>query len=492
MSISKKHTIIYLSILLLTFGFLLFCLPISGDDWGCYTTAYGNITKAIETAKEMYMTWEGRFIGRILIILLTYYKYIFNIVTVLLMGVLYLGLLKLINIKSKSTYILLIFALIFLNTDMFSQSLTWVAGTVTYFYPTVLVLLYFIYIYLKKDKEYKTLDYIFLILINIIGTMFVENIGCSLVFGNLILCIYYYKNDKKKFKSFVIFTIISSISLGVMLLSPGSRARSGENEWFNSLPIYSKIIHNFGNFNQYLFTRNIILLVLMQLVINKALCIKKVKSWKIILLNIIPLITVITNLRYYTPVDISFLSFKVPTILNFSRGYFIFIWVAFSLLYLYSIYVIMNKDREKMTFYYFLIAMSLISVLTMMILPVWGDRVTLLAVITISVVSALIINEFISVKTYKYLIPLLTIMCINYMFFGYMAHSIDRERQNQIQNQKNSNVIETLYNPVKYVWNNNALTEYFDITYKRYLDLDGSIVIKYKKLTFNEYIKLMK
>ena len=145
-----------------------------------------------------------------------------------------------------------------------------------------------------------------------------------------------------------------------------------------------------------------------------------------------------------------------------------------------------------MTFYYFLIAMSLISVLTMMILPVWGDRVTLLAVITISVVSALIINEFISVKTYKYLILLLTIMCINYMFFGYMAHSIDRERQNQIQNQKNSNVIETLYNPVKYVWNNNALTEYFDITYKRYLDLDGSIVIKYKKLTFNEYIKLMK
>ena len=492
MSISKKHTIIYLGILLLTFGFLSFCLPISGDDWGCYTTAYGSITKAIETAKEMYMTWEGRFIGRILIILLTYYKYIFNVVTVVLMGILYLGLLKLIKIKNKSTYILLIFALLFLNTDMFSQSLTWVAGTVTYFYPTVLVLLYFIYIYLKRDKDYKVLDYIFLILINVIGTMFVENIGCSLVFGNFILCIYYYRKDKKKFKSFIMFTIISSISLGIMLMSPGSRARSTENEWFNSLPIYSKIIHNFGNFNQYLFTRNIMLLILMQIVINKALCIKKVRTWKIILLNIIPLITIITNIRYYTPVDISFLNFKVPTILNFSRGYFIFVWIIFSLLYLYSIYVIMNKDKEKMLYYYFLIGMSLVSVLTMLILPVWGDRVTLLAVITVSAISVLIINEFIGKKTYKFLIPLLVILCVNYIFFGYMVHSIDAERLDRIQAQRNNEEIEILYNPVKYVWNNNILTEYFDTTYKKYLDLDSSIVFTHNELSFNEYIKLMK
>ena len=139
-SIFKNKTFLKIVIFLFSFLILLYFLtPISGDDYSCYISSYGNILSAINTAKDMYFTWEGRFIGRILILILVYYKSIFNILTPLLICLLFISTVLLMGkVKNKGIYFLIIIGLLLLNTEMFSQVYTWVAGSVTYLYPRVI------------------------------------------------------------------------------------------------------------------------------------------------------------------------------------------------------------------------------------------------------------------------------------------------------------------------------------------------------------------
>lgn len=65
------------------FVFILICLcllPISGDDWGNYVLTHGNIVDSIKEAINYYYTWEGRFISRIVLLIFTYHKFIYNII----------------------------------------------------------------------------------------------------------------------------------------------------------------------------------------------------------------------------------------------------------------------------------------------------------------------------------------------------------------------------------------------------------------------------
>ena len=48
--------------------------PIVGDDWNNYLIGKKGIYKSFTNAVLYYNTWEGRFIGRILINILTYNK----------------------------------------------------------------------------------------------------------------------------------------------------------------------------------------------------------------------------------------------------------------------------------------------------------------------------------------------------------------------------------------------------------------------------------
>ena len=53
------------------FLLILSLCPISGDDWGNYLVGIKGISNSIENAITLYSTWEGRFISRLLINLLT-------------------------------------------------------------------------------------------------------------------------------------------------------------------------------------------------------------------------------------------------------------------------------------------------------------------------------------------------------------------------------------------------------------------------------------
>ena len=66
------------------FLFLFWLSPISGDDWGNYIAGSNGLRSSLGVALGMYFDWEGRLISRVFINILTYHKWIWNIMNSLL------------------------------------------------------------------------------------------------------------------------------------------------------------------------------------------------------------------------------------------------------------------------------------------------------------------------------------------------------------------------------------------------------------------------
>lgn len=477
--------------------FFIICLlsPISGDDYGNYVNTYGNIRSSFNAAINFYKSWEGRFIGRIIILIFTYHKMLWNIVTPLLITGIFLSCIYIIGkCQNEKIYIILIVALLMINSSMFAQCYTWIAGSITYLYPSAIFIIYFTYLYYKIGKKFNLIELILLIIINLCGTMFVENIGCSLVLGNILFLIYSYFKDKKKFVPLLIGTIISIVTLIIMLKSPGSAIRNASNIEFNSLNIFEKIFSNINNINSYIFTRNPIMIMLMLVSINHVIHISKFKNKVFIYImgNFIPIISIIENIKILFPIEITSINFKV---LNVSNKIYIVYWILFFIMFLYSIYYILKNKKEKMLYVFFLVISSLTSSLIMTILSTWGDRVTFLSTITITISSIVLINEFIpnNIRINK-LINILgsLIICLYIVCFVYV-YKINYIREKYIYEQFNNGVveIEVLENPIKLIWNNNLPGEYFVNTYKKYLKLDEKVKFKLYKIRYREYFKIL-
>ena len=245
---------------------LIICLlaPLTCDDWG-NSVIYSNLN-IIDYFKEsidMYFTWEGRFVSRILICILTPLKLLWSIITPFMLTLIYYIGLKLLGEKGKEVSKNLLFiALLLININMFSQSYIWIAGSITYLYPTALSFLYFYYLYKKNGESFSILETIILVLGCITIPMFVENIGCSFVLGNIIFLIYDTYKNKRIDKKLLIFSIISIVSIFVMLISPGSKLRTNVNTEFYQMDVFSKICSNIPNLIFTMFTSNIILILI--------------------------------------------------------------------------------------------------------------------------------------------------------------------------------------------------------------------------------------
>ena len=82
---NKIYTGIFLFLLL-----IFFLSPISGDDWGNYLEGAQGIYHMFSQAVGMWFTWEGRLISRLLINILTYNKWLWNIVNATtIVGIMY-------------------------------------------------------------------------------------------------------------------------------------------------------------------------------------------------------------------------------------------------------------------------------------------------------------------------------------------------------------------------------------------------------------------
>lgn len=442
---------------LFCFYFILFCLsPISGDDWGNYIVGSTGIYHSIGNAVGMYFSWEGRFISRVLINILTYHKFFWNLINSGIIVFLMYLIVKIIGFKNKNVYYLIFLIIPFMNIFMFSQTVTWIAGNLTYFFEIPFMFLYFILLY--KGLYHKWWFGLCFVL-SLFIPMFVEHMAIIIVLFNIFFIIYNYFVNKKFDFRLIIFTIISILSTCLMFFSPGTALRSGmENVEFNNLSLLGKVIFNIPSFVFYTFTSNYYLLIL--IVISSFYmvknCIKKsIYKWSLfIFFTVIPLITIV----------LYFLSI-VYNINIYSNLFIIIYYLALIVIY----FILIIKEKSMYSGFFFVV--GLLSNLVMLFSPTWGYRTGLFTYICLCISCIIIISKYLNnLRFLKYFY--LFILSI-YMVLYINVFICQKDLEKSIKEQLTNDVIYVVRFPSFINCNINPDNEYHLLRFKEYYGISS-------------------
>jgi hypothetical protein len=489
---------IVFAFLIFIFFLTIFCFsPISGDDWGNYMVGARGLKGWIGQAISMYFDWEGRFISRLLINMLTYNKWLWNIINALFMSVLYLLTVKLINPKKISLIsILFILSMLLIGNDIFTQTYTWIAGSITYLFPLTLTFIYLFMIncYIKKNALNKWYVYALWFLLNLIIPMFVENMGVTIIVINVIMIMYVLIVDKRLNKLFLISLGISLISFLIMIMSPGTATRMAyEASSFSSLSFIDKIFINLPNFIKYTIAKNNLLLLFFPLSYIY-LTFEKIKNLfvrgLVLLLNILPFLTIILNIVNSPFVsNISILEFVRE--FNFLYDMNIFV-ILFWILYLIGFFIllIINFKGKPIIIFYFILA--IVSNGVMLLSPVWGSRTALFTVFMLIVINIFVLSEIVSNFKKTKLLEIvgktsLGVIMIVLVILYYNVYLQNNEREKAIimQVADNSDIIKIEGIPNYAIGGIDPYDEYHIKTFKGYYHIpeDKELIItpyKYK------------
>ncbi len=467
-----KKKIFFISIFLF-FVLIFFLSPICGDDWSNYIEGSKGLYKSITEAIGMYFDWEGRFISRVLINILTYHKVLWNIANSLVITSSVYLIIKIIDPKKKIIYLLTILVFLLMNVLTFSQTVTWLAGNITYLFVIPLLLLYFYFIF--SDKKDKKLIVIFSIL-NLIMTMFVEHMAIILVFSNILFIVYRYLKNKKIDKELILYLILSIIGTLIMLLSPGSANRSlVENVEFNKLSIMGKLVYNIPNFIKYTFLINPYMMILLSIsnlyIINMTIK-NKLKILLMVFMNIIPILSsVLYIINSIIPINLFILD---PNSIVLKIYYAIYI-----IMFIYLI-VRNNKSIFNKEMFFFIIGIT--SNVVMMISPTWGFRTSLSAYIFLCIFSLLIINKYIKErKIYNIILSLMVIISVAfYLIFYISIYRQYKENKSIIEKgiKNESRVIEIYSYPYFANCNINPDNDYHLKVFKKYYGISEDVEVK--------------
>ena len=449
----KKYVIIFLFTLL-----LMFLSPISGDDWGNYIEGSLGLRHMIGQAIGMYFSWEGRFISRLLINILTYNKWLWNIVNSACLTSIIYFIYKIIKKKDLNIFYLSILTLLLVNISTMNQTYTWLAGNITYLFPLCLLLIY-MYL-LNKDSNNKYV----LILLNIVIPMFVEHNAIILILINLFNLIYKYIKKKKNNYTNIIYLIISIASTCTMLLSPGTHLRSlVENTTFNNLNIIDKVIYNIPNFIYYTFTINSFMLIMF--IITYIYLIKKTiknKYGKYILMFILSIYPIINIIVY----NLSLININNYSYLIDSNNYLIIVyWIIYSLLFIYLL--IKNKYYNSLIF----LILGLSANGVMLMSPTWGFRTSLTTYIFIMISLLLLIKDIKLNKLSKIIIKVTLLISIILYLICFINIAILNDKRTKLIREdiaSNSDIVRVIKLPGYAPCNSNPLDEYHIKVFKKY------------------------
>lgn len=465
------------------FIFISFLTPITGDDWGNFITGEQGIIASIDNAINMYISWEGRFFSRILINILTYHKWLWNILNSVMITIVFLSGCQLIK-KNKSgiSYILLFLSILLVNKVFFGQCYLWLAGSITYLFPTALLLGIYIYLFKKKEMKFKKIEFIIFLIFSVLIPMFVENIGCAYLIMLLGFILYDYFFNHHMSKELMIVFVLSAIAFTIMLLSPGSASRIHEYPEFSTLSIFQKIYINIPNFIKYAFTRNPFLLILscfpvIYMIMNN----KYIKGFQSMIATGLILfvgLAVFQNIMVLMPLDV-YVNFDFGK-LSLDRWYYIIFWFIYGLMFLYSICFIV-KDKCKLFKLLLLLFVGLASIGSMLVVPEWGDRVSILFVYSANFISIYLVNEIWHPNhaTHKLLQAVLAVLVLSHITLASYGYLFDKRRNKDIQSAIEHQVSElTIYdNPLSLLWHYVPYEEYHKKTFKWYFGLSDEVVI---------------
>lgn len=408
--------------------FLLLCLvfyfiPLTGDDWQNYGNGKFGLLNIVRNAYRYYLNWEGRIGSRLIIFLVTYNKWIWNLLASFSSIILVYFSTKLINKQFSKFYSSMLILLIFLlNYDMFVQCFFWIAGHITYTLCTTLFIFYIYYIFSKdsNDSKYSIVEIIILFFLNIFMCTFVENIAVGIVVFNILFLINSIWQRKNKNIYYVLSSVASIAGLLIQILSPGTAVRmSIEMKEFGHLNIIEKIIYNLNNLVNYQYLINPFMVLIMIVALNFLIYKKEKKKLKKILLllfiNIIPILTIIANMNLILPFEFSIFKL-ISTYLSFvnnSNSILIKVyWLIFTLLYFICIYKYIDDQKyKKKLLILYIVSQSCI--FAMLVTPTWSNRVVFTTVILNYIISLIIIN-YLNISFSKLFRKIVYLLCISY------------------------------------------------------------------------------
>ena len=469
--LKKKKTWYY--ILFLFFLIIFFLSPISGDDWGNYLVGSQGLRHMVGNAIGMYFSWEGRFASRLLINLLTYNKWLWNITnSIVLVSIVFL-IQRIYPFKNKKLILLLtILLILFMNIFTFSQVVVWIAGNITYLFVIPLILLVIKLLYKKHKFNSKTTA--ILIFLHAIIPMFVEHMAIILICLDCIFLGVDYLKHKKLNKKLLLFLVISISSFLVMFLSPGNRLRSGmENLAFNELSLFGKIIYNLPNFVLYTYIINTFLLVL--IAITSIFLIKKqIKNKNIrLLLYLLEVPSLVLGVYYL-----------LVRLYSFSHSIFNEWFVIVYYIYLTIIHFVLliknSKDIKKDLAILFYI-IGILSNAVMLLSPTWGYRTSFATYLFLGISFIIVLDSFIKEKEWMYYstVSLSILGMLVYVIFYINIHNAYQENYKRIKKARNSHAtsIELIRYPEYAPCNLNPGNDYHLKKFKEYYKLDENVEI---------------
>ena len=424
------------SYLLLFFFFFLICslTPISNDDWQNFLVLGKN---PIKYAISMYFSWEGRIISRILIVILTHNKWIWNILSSAInVSIIYLSM-KIISPKNKkSTFLLLFLVFLLMSFKVFTQSIIWVTGNITYVFIIPLLLGYF-YVIMNNlvNNNVKT---ILVSLLNIVMTMFIEQMAVLLVISNIIILIYNSYKKKSFDKKMLLFLVCSLLGTVIMLISPGSANRyTNYHSYYKNLSFINKIIYNIPNFIHYTYTINYFLLIL-SVIVNFLLIKKYVNKriFKVVLYIFLLIVPICTSF--------GFLLNHFTDNYNFFINYDNKLICLYYFIYMIATLILMLKEKDEKAIFFYIIGMM--SNIIMLLSPTCGNRTTIGTYIFVCISLIIIIDKNVTftIKKTTCLKIAIFILVILYDIYYTSAYLLHKEHLSNINNAM-INKSDTLY-----------------------------------------------
>jgi len=481
----KNKLTLYTLTIFLFFLTISLLMPYGGDDWNNLLAGNASFIQIIDSAIANYQTFEGRFFSRIAVSLLVPNQFIWAVLHSAIIASIFYIIVKIINPKNKIIIPILVFILLFLDSEMFAQIYVWKTGSITYLFPMIY---FFVILFYKKDifndnlKKDKWWAYILFPILALVFCMFVENVSVAIIMLFILIIVYSFMKHKFIDKLSILCLIFSIIGLFLMLSAPGTSLRL-DTTGFADLNVFEKIIYNISNFINYTYIHNGILLMLFSIVLCSFIFTKVsnkfLKIFLYLFVLVIPFFTLIASLlTFIMQHDIRI----IWRFLDPSLWYIKIYWILYTVLLIYYFINHLLKTKDSRVAFFLILAIS--NTGAMFISPIWGGRTSFFTVLMLYIVILLIFEQF-KIKNEKILSYILNIcIClfmVGFIFYSCYCNYIDKLRKQYIDYQLNNNykVVEVILMPKRYTWNASPWgTGWLPYTFKKVMGIPDNVEIK--------------
>ena len=455
--------------------------PLSGLDWGNYVIGSKGILYSL---KHLDFTFGGVISG-ILTSLFSYNKGVFNLISAFIFSLLVKNINDLYGrIDNKYYYLLAPLFLLLVGVDTFAYNYVSVSGTTAFTFPSIAILIYFIYIYRKEmlSEPLTRKDFVLFGILSLYIIFSTAYIGIGFLLGNIIFYVYKVVSIKKIPKRYFILLLFQILICVINLIV------IDKSLLYSSLPL---LVSKIPSFIELTFSKNIIIIILGAIPINYYLNdVLKNFSYKrviVVLFDLLLIFSLSYNFINYSPVNISLVINKYMGVFALENTYYLIYFILYMLLFLLTIIHFVGKKTARNYLIVF-IFMGLFVSSFKIFSPSYDDGNNILFIISmITSIGVLFNNIKLKLNTKVVKGVLLFLIIYNLSIMGFVKY-IDYKRTDIINKglKDNESTIEVVSCPVYLVYRYNPVTifqeksfrEYYKIPDDKNIDLKNFGIIK--------------